>query len=181
MFQMWEVKRCWKGAMQVTWSIKSTYELLSTILEVMHVENQDCTAVFAVCRAFKWVIVDWVKFGAVLNLLFSAHSFLCFCKGNRSLTFLYMSKQTSPKYRWLGKSRVQLQSQIVDTICSVPPNSRMLDHPVFQISPNPSDSGPWEAPFSLGPPATAASDPLSIFSRAKQSRTHQLMLNIWGD
>ncbi|KAI9521380.1 hypothetical protein NQZ68_007696 [Dissostichus eleginoides] len=38
----------------------------------------------------------------------------------------------------------------------------MPDHPVLQISPNPTDSGPREALFTLGPPATAASDPLPI-------------------
>lgn len=37
----------------------------------------------------------------VLNFPFSAHSFPC-CKSNQSLTFLYMSKQTSPKCRWSG-------------------------------------------------------------------------------
>lgn len=62
-----------------------------------------------------------------------------------------------------GKSHVQPRSQIVDTICSSPPNSRMSDHPVLQISPNPSDSGPWEALFTLGPPAAAPSDPPLCF------------------
>lgn len=32
---------------------------------------------------------------------------------------------------------------------SVPPKSQVPDDPVFQISPNPADSGPWEALFTL--------------------------------
>lgn len=69
---------------------------------------------------------------------------------------------------------------------SVPPNSRMLDHPVHQISLNPMDSGPWEALFTLDSPANGGPQHAPLHhhpfpSCTTQSRTHQLMPNIWRD
>lgn len=89
------------------------------------------TALFL--ASFHVVVLDlecWIDVWTVLSLLHS-WAWWCFqhmlsrvacCKSNQSLTFLYVSKQTSLKCRWGGgggKSRVQPRSQIVDTICAL--------------------------------------------------------------